>query len=467
MAEGLKNEAFSLFLLFYYTAVVGLSGTLAGQAILIALLVDAVTDPLAGVFSDRLRSRWGRRHPFLYASPLPLAAFFYLTFVPPAGLSQMQLFAWLTTFAVLTRTAMTLFHVPHLALGAELSTDYEERTAIVTLQHVFARVGSGVAGGLGLLVFMQPTPEYADGRFNPGAYPPLAMTLAVGMIVLILLSAWRTHWRIPYLAKADASAAKKRVLRTMFAGIGQALRIRSFRTLFLGTLITFVAWGVTVSLGLHLGTYFWQATTRQLFAWGLCTGISLFVGLGYWQREAARLDKKPVFMRGIVMFTVFTVGATFAKLLGFWPAKGSPADIPLFILTTGVLSHFGIAALLVTGRSMMADVCDEDELLHDHRREGIFFGAASFAAKAFFGLGSQIAGLVVDFVGLEPGATPDQVGPEVVQGLGLALGLSVLCLVGLSIAVFSRYDLTRERHAEVRARLDARAAGLGSFLGGA
>jgi Na+/melibiose symporter-like transporter len=455
MAEGLKNEAFTLFLLFYYTQVVGLSGILSGQAILIALLFDAVTDPLAGVLSDRLQSRWGRRHPFLYASPLPLAVCFYLVFVPPAGLSQLGLFAWLASFAVLTRASMTLFHVPHLALGAELSTDYEERTSIVTLQHVFTRIGSGTAGALGLLVFMRPTLAYPDGRLNPGAYPPLAVTLALAMVALILLSAWRTHWRIPYLAKVDAVTAQGRVLVTMFTGIRQAFRIRSFRTLFLGVLITFIAWGVTVSLGLHLGTYFWQATTDQLFLWGLCTGISIFAGLGYWQRETTRLDKKPVFIRGITIFTAFTVGATFAKLLGFWPAQGSPADIPLFILTTGILAHFGIAATMVTGRSMMSDVCDEDELLHGRRREGIFFGAISFAAKAFFGVGSLIAGLVVDLVGLEPGAQPGEVSPDVVQGLGLALGLSVLLLVGLSIAVFSRYDLSRERHAELRARLDA------------
>ena len=85
MAEGLKNEAFSVFLLFYYTQVVGLSGTLSGQAILIALLFDAVADPLSGVLSDRLHSRWGRRHPFLYASPLSLAAFFYLSFSTAAA----------------------------------------------------------------------------------------------------------------------------------------------------------------------------------------------------------------------------------------------------------------------------------------------------------------------------------------------------------------------------------------------
>ena len=99
-AEGVKQEAFTLLLLFYYTAVLGLSGALAGQAILISLLFDAVTDPIMGVVSDRLESRWGRRHPFLYLSALPLGICFYLTFAPPPGLSQLELFAWLTIFLI-------------------------------------------------------------------------------------------------------------------------------------------------------------------------------------------------------------------------------------------------------------------------------------------------------------------------------------------------------------------------------
>ncbi len=97
-------------------------------------MFDAVTDPLTGSISDTLRHRWGRRHPFMYASAVPLGLFFALVFNPPDGLGQWGLFAWLTTFAVLTRGAMTLYHVPHLALGAELSTDYRERSVIVCAQ---------------------------------------------------------------------------------------------------------------------------------------------------------------------------------------------------------------------------------------------------------------------------------------------------------------------------------------------
>ena len=105
---------------------------------------------------------------------------------------------------------------------------------------------------------------------------------------------------------------------------------------------------------------------------------------------------------------------------------------------------------------MMADVTDEDELRHGRRREGIFFGAVSFSAKAFFGFGSQIAGVIVGLVGLEPRAKPDEVSAEVARGLGLSLGLSILFLAGLSLAFFSRYDISRARQAAVRTELDRR-----------
>lgn len=457
-AEGLKNEGFTLFLLFYYTQVLGLRGTLAGLAILIALLSDAVTDPLAGVLSDRLHSPWGRRHPFLYASALPVAVTFYLVFAPPAGLSQLALFAWLATFTVLTRLSMTLFHVPHLALGAELSPDYEDRTTLVTLRQMFLRIGHAATGLLGLLVFMRPTAAYPDGQLNPAAYPRLAATLSLGMFVLILTSAWRTHGRIPYLAAPDAAALRQHPLRAMLRDMWEILHHRSFRALFFGTVSAFVGWGVTVSLGLHLGTYFWRATTDQLVVWGVGMAIGLFAGLAYWPGVVRRTDKRPALVRGLVVYILFTALPPLCKLAGWWPAWGTAAYIPAFVLTTGTVAHFGIAAMMVTAESMMGDITDEDALRYGRQREGIFFGAASFAGKASFGVGSLIAGLIVDVVGLEPGVTPDNVGPDVVRNLGVTLVASMGILITGSLLFFSRYPLTRERHREIRAALDAQEA---------
>jgi GPH family glycoside/pentoside/hexuronide:cation symporter len=452
-AEGIKNECFALFLLFYYTAVLGLSGVLAGQAILIALLFDAVTDPLVGTFSDRLRSRWGRRHPFLYAAAVPLGFCFYFAFAPPPGLSQLELFAWLATFAVLTRGAMTLFHVPHLALGAELSSDYEERTWIVTLQFIFTRVGHGVAALLALLWFMRPAPDFPNGRFNPAAYPEMAATFAVLMVVAILLSAWRTQDRIPYLEPPDSETHQRGVLARMFGDLFDSLRNVSFRALFVGLMFTYIAWGVSTALGLHLATYFWFASNAQLVVWGIFAGVGIFVGLPFWARVASRIDKKPTFIRGLAIFTVFTALPPFLKLAGIWPPLGHGLYVPLWAITTGFAAHFGVAAAMVTGRSMMADVTDEDALAHGRRREGIFFGAISFSAKASFGVGSQFAGFVVDAVGLVPNLPAAEVAPEVVEALGLTLGVSILVFCGASLFIFSRYQLDRVRHAEIQAAL--------------
>jgi len=94
-AESIKVRAFDTFLFFYYVQVLGLSGSRSGLALGIAMVFDAITDPVAGWISDGWRSRWGRRHPFMLAAPIPLAVCFYLLFIPPADLSQWQLFAWL------------------------------------------------------------------------------------------------------------------------------------------------------------------------------------------------------------------------------------------------------------------------------------------------------------------------------------------------------------------------------------
>ena len=453
-AEGLKNEAFTVFLLFYYTSVVGLSGALAGQAILIALVFDAVTDPLIGAISDRVDTRWGRRHPFLFASAVPLPIFFYLTFAPPVDLSQLELFFWLTVHTVLTRASMTLFHVPHLALASELSDDFEERSGLVTLQYFFTRIGSAVAGGLGLLVFLRSTEAFPDGRFNAGAYPPFALTLSVLIFVTILLSAWNTRSRIPYLARPDAETLEEHAIGGMLRGLRGAMQLASFRALFWGTLVMFVAWGVTVSLGLHLATYFWRVTTTEMVYWGIGMSIGIYAGLGYWLRRANATDKKPVFIQGGVVFVVATILPPLLRIAGWWPEEGTPVYLGAWILTTGAIAHFGIAASMVTGRSMMADVIDEDEVRTGRRRAGVFFGATSFAAKAFFGVGSLVAGLVFDFVGLERGMAVADAPATIVRDLGLTLVSSILLLVGASLLIFARYDLTRERCGELRRILD-------------
>src|SRR5688572_23138698 len=104
--------AFNTFNFLFYNQVLGLSGTLCGLAVTIALVLDAINDPVIGFMSDRWKSKLGRRHPFLYAAPIPVALSFYCIYSPPSGLTDFSLFLWFTTFTLLFRQALSLYHVP-------------------------------------------------------------------------------------------------------------------------------------------------------------------------------------------------------------------------------------------------------------------------------------------------------------------------------------------------------------------
>jgi len=464
-AEGIKNYSFAVFLLFYFNQVLGLSGTMCGAALAIALAFDAVTDPLAGTLSDRLESRWGRRHPFMYAAALPLGFFFTLLFTPPASLGEWGLFCWLTGFAVLTRFAMTLYHVPHMALGAELTDDYDARSRVVLIRSLGSFFGTAFAVTAAYLYFMRPTDAYADGRLNPEAYPAYALFAAVLMALSILASAAGTHRRIPYLPGPDESRGDESIAARVFRDVRAALRVPAFRSLSVASLLIFTAGGVANNLSLHSGIYFWRITTEETLLYGAFLGLGTVVGMIFWTRASKHLDKKPTFLIGLGLFTVFVSLPPISKALGGFPARDSASYLPLFFFF-GTLFSFGIAGPTIMGGSMMADITDADELESGRRREGIFFGAVALIAKASVGLGSMIAGAVVDLVGLVPGTDPSDVAQTVANRLGLVQGFTLLTLVGISLLALVRYDLSREAYQRIRQQLDARAAAADSAEGG-
>jgi Na+/melibiose symporter-like transporter len=454
LAEGIKNSSFELFLFFYYNQVLGLSGSLTGLATLIALAVDAVTDPMAGSFSDGFRHRWGRRHPFIYAAAIPLGFFFALLFRPPPGLHGTGLFLWLTLLAVLVRVAMTVYHVPHLALGAELSDDYRERTTIVAYRIFFAVGGAALASLIGLGYFFRASPAFPNGQLDQAAYPTYARFFGVLMAASVVASAAGTHARIPFLRQPEHELEPfnlRRVAREM----REALANRSFRSLFFGVVIFFVMRGVQMSLNLHLWTYFWRLPTRQILDVNLAMLFGVVVGIVFWTRASVHLDKKPTFLTGIAFFSVFSVLPPLLKIWGWFPEYESPAYLTALLLIGGLIA-FSAAAGLVAAGSMMADITDEHELLTGRRQEGIFFGALAFAGKSASGVGHQIAGLGIDAIGFPAQATPGSVPPGVVDALGVLCGPGVGVLAVIALVVLARYHLNRHRHAEIVTELERR-----------
>ena len=295
LAEGLKNSAFGILLLFYFNQTLGLSASLCGLALFIATAVDAITDPMMGTISDNSRSRLGRRHPFMYASALPLSVCLYLLFNPVAE-SQWGLFSWLTCFAVLTRLSMTLYHVPHMALGAELATDFDERTSIVAFRMVFG-VSGWILVAIGFGVFFAATPEYPNGQLNPANYPPFIFLLSVGIFVSILVTAWGTQSIVPFLPKAPVQEQQK--LTRIFEDLRAALRNQSFRWLVISFVTASIPAGIGAALALYVSTFYWELSPAQVPVVLLAGLIATLAGYVMAPAIGRRFDKKIVLTWGV------------------------------------------------------------------------------------------------------------------------------------------------------------------------
>ncbi|MFN4020962.1 MAG: MFS transporter, partial [Erythrobacter sp.] len=136
VAYGIKDNGFAVFLLIFYNQVMGLPANLVGFAVMVALIIDAFVDPVIGHLSDRTNSRWGRRHPWLYASILPVGLSWFMLWHPP-DLGQTGMLVYLTLSAILVRAAIALNEVPSLAMLPEITQDYHERTDVIRYRFLF------------------------------------------------------------------------------------------------------------------------------------------------------------------------------------------------------------------------------------------------------------------------------------------------------------------------------------------
>ena len=459
LGEGIKNTSFETFLFFYYNQVLGLSGTYAGAATFIALGIDAFFDPLAGSLSDSLRSRWGRRHPFMYAGAVPFGLMFYLLFVPPAGIGQLGLFLWLTAFAVAVRMAMAIYLIPHNALGAELSADYHERTSIGGWRLLFGFLGGFAASIVGFGYFFKDSAAHEFGQRNAAAYPKFAAFFAVIATVAVLWSAFGTHSRIKHLVP-PSHAIEPLSFGRLWRELRDSLKSPSFRALFVGTLVFFVTRGVQTTLGVHMSVHFWELGSAEITKLALASFAGLVVGLPFWTVQSRRLDKKPSFMVGVTIFSVFVVAGPVLKLAGFWPARESESLYLGLLAAFGFLAAFGAAASLITATSMMADLTDEHEYATGRRQEGIFFGALAFSGKASSGLGHLIAGVAIDLISFPPNADRGSVAPDVVHHLGMIYGPGTILILIVGVVYFARYQLTAARVSEMQKVLEQRRTAL-------
>ena len=456
-AEGLKNTAFAIFVLFYYNQVLELPGTLAGLALMIALLFDAVTDPLAGSLSDNWKSRLGRRHPFMYASAVPLALAFVGLLWPPGNvetLGEWGLFAWLTVFAILTRGAMTLYHVPHLALGAEMTENYNERNRIVAFRQFFAAIGVAAVSIIGFGYFFT---EERGGRTEIANYAPFAIVLGVLMVATIWYSAVGTQKEVRHLSE-PAPKPKRNVLAQLGLDLVAGFSNRSFVWLFLGVLVVYVMAGVNSALDLYMYQYFWELASQEMLWLNMGTVLGLLLGVFLVVPLLRSAGKRSGVILGTAVWAVCQVFPVVLRLLGWLPENGEDALFSILFVFKFVQGLILQLAFVAFG-SMMADVADEHEYEAGVRQEGIFFGAVAFSAKATSGFGTFLGGLGLDLIEWPRGAeiqTAADVPAETLVHLGLFYGPIVAGFSIVSIWCYTHYGLTRERHARIVEELNER-----------
>ena len=449
VANGVKTDTFTFFLLFFYSNIIGLNPGLAGSAIFIALCIDAVSDPLMGTISDRTNSSLGRRHPYMFISFIPMSLGYILLFAPRQGwnMSQTDLFLWMTVFTVLTRLGMTLFDIPHRAFGGEVTKDYQERTILMSWREAFGWIAGLSNAFLGYGIFFASTPEYPQGQLNPDVWFPFALTGAIVMIISVLYSSYSTKDEIKSLSKWTGNITLTDIFKELRVAIGN----KSFLIFFFGNLFLSLSWGLANTLTLFVNTYFWEFEATQIKYFLPIYLFGTLLALYLTPKLVNLFDKRTIVMISISAVGIFAPAAFIFYNLGLTPSKGS-YELVMFISSfLIILITFNIIGNMVRD-SMVGDIADEVELDSGKRQEGILFATVGFMQKLNTGLGSFFAGLVLNFINFDrSNHTAEQA-----YTLAFVQGPITTLLMLVPLIIFSFYSLSAIRHKEIIKSLNSR-----------
>ena len=456
IAGGLVANGVSFFLLIHYSQVLGLDPALAGLAMMVSLAFDAVTDPLVGHWSDRLRHRLGRRHPFLFASIVPVALAYYLLWDPPE-LGQTGLFLYLLGIAVAMRLAMTLHLVPFAALLPEVAPGYDQRTRLLN----YSYAGSWFFGTLMAVAMYawwladEAGEPVGSGVLRAEGYVDAGLVAAVIVLFCLALAAFGTRHHIPALTPPPKSGPLGRMWREGAATLSD----RNFMAMVVSGLAGAAAAGTTTALWAYMQPYFWGFNSDQsslILAAQLLSAVLAFMLIPVLTRGR---DKKPILVGISVAALCVGSGPVLLKLLGWFPATGSNA-LFLTMVAAGVIQVMLVVMSSVLTGSMVADIVESRAVVTGRREEGLLFSVLSFIGKVAGGVGVWAGGIMLAFIRFPADATAMEVAPEVVERLGWLYGPTLAVFYLLSILALLYYRLDRETHAANLATLKRMQASL-------
>jgi len=431
-AGSLIWTVFYTYFLFYLTDVVKMDPGMAGVVMMVGSFWQAAFTPLAGVFSDTRRWRWGRRRPFLLAVAAPYGIISWLLFTD-LGLSSTWTAVYVLTTVILYFTAYVLIDVPYTALAAEMTQDYDERTSLVTYRTAWSQVMTIIGAAVPLALAGALASQLGSQR---AGWSVMAAVLGVVAAVPVLLT-----WRVT--RGYELFPEKTQVAwRDIFGG---ALRNRTFRY----TMGIYAAGYTAINLLMAVAVYFLtyvmhygdNMTSLALFVW-VVAGTAWLPLINLVTRRWGKRFALAAFM------ALWVVSMAAMLLVG-------PHTVVLFWALI-LISPAGAVAATMLSWAMIPDCTEIDEFKTGQRREGLYYGIATFAQQTAVAVALLFTGVFLSWIGYAPDVPQSH---SALLGIRLlfAFGTALFAVVTLVLAI--RLPLTREKHAALRAAIRSRELG--------
>lgn len=435
ITQVLGSHSISNLAHFVLNIGLGVNPVLVGLAQTIPRLWDAVSDPLVGHLSDNTHGRWGKRRPYIFVGAILTGVLFALLWAMPEGWSETGYFAYFLGMSMLYYTALTIFMVPWGALGLEMSRDYSEKTRIQAVGNLFGNVGAFAMPWLFALTQLDV--------FEDGLQGARVVGIAMGVVLCIT-------GMVPALVcrEKESSAASEKPVR-LLEGLRITLTNRIFLLLMTAVFLAATSFFIVCTLSPYIIIY--HVIGGDLKAASFFTGINgtawvvsaiLFVAPVTW--AATHFGKRATFM---VFLAVNLLGHV-SKIWCYDPAH------PWLVVIPPALVSAGFVSLWVVGLSMIADICDLDELDTGNHRAGSYQAVYGWIVKTGISVSTLISGILLVQIGFD--------AELAVQSAETILRLRVLeatipaLATAAAIAVIARYPLSESRVHEIRGALEKR-----------
>jgi GPH family glycoside/pentoside/hexuronide:cation symporter len=400
--------------LFYFTLVLGMSPAVAGTLLFITKCYDIATDPLMGIVSDRCDTRWGRRRPFLLIASAVSAGSILMLFNPP-DLAGTAMTVYIGAALLLYATGYTIFNIPYLAMPAEMTSDYHERSRLMSARVVFASLGILVGGALAPAMVTW----FGGGRVG---YASMSYVLAAIIGVAMAASFFGTR----------TAAHTRHVSKVMSFGEQWSLAIgnRPFIILILSKLLHISGVAVSISSLLFLVTVVLQRETVALGSFGLASTAGTLVSIPAWLWLSNRFGKRNTYILGVTVYV---------PILLSWLATGPDEAFALFLIR-GFAIGVATGGLTLTAQAMLPDTIEHDARRSGLRREGTFTSIYSLMEKTAFALGPLTIGLLLEASGFSPGSAE---GPtaETIRAILIATAIIPAAASAASAVILKFYSL--------------------------